>query len=675
MRRGTVRRDRLVRLLVQSYEIPLVLVRAPAGYGKTTLICQWAQRDPRPFAWLEAGSFPLEQAVAAFEELDAPTVLVLDEADLHGELEDVRALASEFPPGSQVVVSGRSEPELAIGSLRAQGHVIEIGAAELAMTRREAAAMLSMAGVDPEPADLAALLRHTEGWPAALYLAALSLRGGHDPHDAVSVFAGDDRLVADYLRDEVLARLPASTVTFLMRTSIIARLSGPACDAVMGTSGSGAALRDLARQGIPLVPLDTADSEYRHHPLLSEMLRAELRRSEPRRIAQLHRRACAWHEREGEVAPALEHAIEAGDIEAAGRLLWAGARRWVAEGRADEVRGWLARFRPESVEAEPALALTAAAVHLADGDRDRMEHWCDAAEAALEGGEAAAVAGMRALVARHGLEAMVADAERAAALSPEHGELQPLACLLRGIGLHLLGDTAAARPLLEQGARTGGIVAPLAQVLCLAQLALIAADDEDWEHAALLASRARSQVESVGLGGYAVCSLVFSVSALVRAHRERVEPAQDDRRVAEKLLDALADGPPWLELEARVALARATLRLGDVVATRALLADAERLSRSAGSPVATAWVEDCRDHAEAFAVSSLAGPASLTTAELRVLRMLPTHLSFREMGQRLQVSSNTIKTHAHAVYRKLDASSRSEAVGAARRMGLVDARP
>jgi LuxR family maltose regulon positive regulatory protein len=270
---------------------------------------------------------------------------------------------------------------------------------------------------------------------------------------------------------------------------------------------------------------------------------------------------------------------------------------------------------------------------------------------------------------------MIADAERAGALTPEHGELRPLACLLRGAGLHLLGDDAAARPLLEQGARTGGIVAPLAQVLCLAQLALLAAGDDDWEHAALLSSRARSQVESVGLDGYPVCALVFAVSALVRAHRERVEPAQEDRRVAQKLLEALVDGPPWLELETRIALARATLRLGDVVATRTLIADAERLARGAGSPVAAAWVEDCRAHADAFAVSSLAGPASLTTAELRVLRMLPTHLSFREMGLRLQVSSNTIKTHAHAVYRKLDASSRSEAVVAALRMGLVDIRP
>jgi LuxR family transcriptional regulator, maltose regulon positive regulatory protein len=268
---------------------------------------------------------------------------------------------------------------------------------------------------------------------------------------------------------------------------------------------------------------------------------------------------------------------------------------------------------------------------------------------------------------------MAADAERAYELAPEDGAWRPLCCFLRGAASYLLGDPEGARAPLEEGARRGGIVAPSAQVLCLSQLALLQVDEDDWEHAALLSSRARSQVERVGLEHYPMSALVYAVSALVRAHRERVEAAQEDRRHALTLLSALVDGPPWYEIEARVALARATLRLGDVVGTRALLAEASRLLPAiADAPPAAGWIDECRAHADAFAVSSLAGPSSLTPAELRVLRMLPTHLSFREMGLRLQVTSNTIKTHAHAVYRKLDASSRSEAVGRARHMGLVD---
>jgi LuxR family transcriptional regulator, maltose regulon positive regulatory protein len=202
---------------------------------------------------------------------------------------------------------------------------------------------------------------------------------------------------------------------------------------------------------------------------------------------------------------------------------------------------------------------------------------------------------------------------------------------------------------------------------------LIAADDGDWEQAALLGSRARAQVDRAGIARYPTSALVYAVSALVRAHRERVDAAQDDRRHAVELLERLVDAPPWYAVEVRVALARAALRLGDAVGSRALLAEAQRMLRTVtDAPLAAAWIEECRAQADTFALRAQAGPASLTPAELRVLRMLPTHLSFREMGMRLHVTTNTVKTHAHAVYRKLDACSRSEAVAHARGMGLLD---
>ncbi len=684
LRRGTVRRDRLVRRLAQSTEVPLVLLRAPAGYGKTTLLCQWAQRDSRPFIWMDpeptGDGSALERVVAALDAIRGRSVLVVDDTELQAGAEAAQTLIRAIPPGSQVALAARGEPALPLGRLRAQGHVMEIGPAELAMTRREAAAMLSMAGAELDPGDLAVLLHRTEGWPAALYLAALALRRDRDPRGAVTGFGGDDRLVADYLRDEVLSRLPATSVTFLMRTSVLGTLSGPACDAVLHATGSGEVLRDLSRAGVPLVPLDVADAEYRHHALLREMLLAEQRRREPSRTAELHRRAGEWHEHQGDLTSALGHAIAAGAARDAGRRLWTIAGRRVAHGRVADVRAWLGRFRPEQLSAEPALALTAATVHLADGDRDRLDHWAGIAERLLAEGQeppdsaAAAVVAMRAVAARNGLTAMVADATEAYGLTPVDSVWRPLSCLLRGAGLHLLGDREAAAEPLEEGARRGGVVAPSAQVLCLAQLALLAVDADDWDRATLLASRARAQVEQAGLATYPTSVLVYAVSALIRARGQRVEAAQADRRHALGLLAALVEGPPWYEAEARVTLARAALRLGDVVGTRALLDEAaRRLRRPDDAPLASGWIADCRAHADAFVSSSLVGPASLTTAELRVLRMLPTHLSFREMGVRLEVSSNTIKTHAHAVYRKLDACSRSEAVVQARRKGLVDA--
>ncbi len=300
-----VRRDRLLRALTQSGAIPFVLLRAPAGYGKSTLLGQWAERDDRPFAWIAAedldAATALERAARALEMLPSPAVVVMDGAGLEAGFDELDAWARALPRRSQLALATRSEPRLPLGSLRAHGLVLELGAPELAMTRREAAAMLSMAGVELDPGDLGALLRHTEGWPAALRLAALSIRGGRDPHASVSGFAGDDRLIADYLRDEVLTGLPEPALAFLLRSSVLARLSGPACDAVTGRAGSGTTLRALSRAGVPLVPLDHSDDEYRLHPLLAEMLQAEQRRRAPSLHAELHRRAGAWLEQRGEI--------------------------------------------------------------------------------------------------------------------------------------------------------------------------------------------------------------------------------------------------------------------------------------------------------------------------------------------------------------------------------------
>ena len=676
IRRGTVRRDRLVRMLLQSGDAPLVVVRAPAGYGKTTLLCQWAERDDRPFAWIAPGPGALERAAMALDASPAPAVAVIEGADVAAGPAELEAWTCELPTGSQLAIATRGEPSLPLGTLRAQGLIVELGAPDLAMTRREATAMLSMAGVELEPADLAALLQRTEGWPAALHLAALSVRGRPDRRAAAAAFAGDDRLMADYVRDEILAPLPAPAVAFLLRSSVLARLSGPACDRLTGTAGSGTMLRDLSRAGVPLVPLDRTDDEFRHHPLLAETLRAEQHRSDPLRTADLHRRAAAWHEREGRPDEAVGHALAAGDDGDVAARLWAIAPARIAHGRVRSIRAWLARVSPEQVAAHAPLALTAAATHLVDGDRDRLEHWLGRAERLIAEGEevdgspAAARAVLRATLARRGTAAMVDDAAIAYELTSEDDPWHPLACLLRGAGLHLLGDRDRAVELLEEGARRGGLVAPSAQVLCLAQLALIRAEEDDWESAALLASRARAQLERADVADYPSSALAFAASALVRAHRDRVEAAQDDRRQAVELLGRLVDPPAWYAAETRIALARTTLRLGDAAGARALAGEAARVLRELpDAPQAASRVEACLRQADA---SLLAGPATFTTAELRVLRLLPTHLSFREMGVDLHVTANTVKTHAHSVYRKLDASSRSEAVVHARGIGLLD---
>jgi LuxR family maltose regulon positive regulatory protein len=345
------------------------------------------------------------------------------------------------------------------------------------------------------------------------------------------------------------------------------------------------------------------------------------------------------------------------------------------------MRRWLARFTPDRIAGEPALALTQAVSALADGDLDLVEHCCAAAERSLAHNGAAgapddaptAIAALRALAARDGLVAARADATAVVAGARGRNAWGALAALMAGVAAHLTGDDDGARAMLEDGARGAAVAAPAVQALCLAQLGVLALDDGDPGTADVCVSRARAQVERVGLGDEPICALVFAASALDRAHRGRVDDARRDVREGTRLLGMLAGFAPWYEAEARLLLARAALRLGDVVAARSLLADAASLvPRVADATVLRAWLEDSSNRAESFSATTIPGPSALTTAELRVLCLLPTHLSFREIAGRLHVSANTIKTQAHAVYRKLDASSRTEAVSQARQVGLLD---
>ena len=611
-------------------------------------------------------------------------VLVLDDVQVlrsRGAIDALRALVEDPPTGAQLVLASRSEPPLPLGRLRAHREVLELTARDFVMTRGEAAALLELAGADLAAADVDTLVRRTEGWPAGLYLAAVSLRDQPDTAAAIARFGGDDRAVSDYVADSLLSELTADEVTFLQRTSVLDRLSGPLCDAVLLDSGSAERLRDLARANALVVPLDRTDEWYRYHGLLAQMLRAQLRRREPALEAELHRRASQWHADHGDVDAAIRHAAAAGDVRLAGDLLWANAFRYIPQGHNATVRRWLGHFTDEQVAGYAPLALVAANAHLADGDRDHAEHWTAAAARALDGVRArrrppaveAGVAAMRAAIARDGVERMRDDAARAYALDAEASPARSMDRLLEGTACHLLGARERAYALLEEGSRRGVVGAPSVNALCLAQLALLALDRDDWALATELAARARAQIERFRLAAYPTMSLVLAVAALTQAQRGRVQAATEDCAEATRLLETMDDFVPWYVAEVRIVLARAALRLSDVAGARALVEGAALAVRATpDAPVLAAWLEDASAQVEAYATSAIMTPATLTTAELRILALLPTHLSFREMGSRLYVSPNTVKTQAQAVYRKLDASSRSEAVARANDLGLLE---
>src|SRR3954468_8342298 len=292
LRPGTVRRARLVRRLVGCRDRPVALITAPAGYGKTTLLAEWELRDARPFTWSAADDADgALLAVQAAVSAGAPRVIVLDEAErvASGDLRRLLAVAGDLPPGAMLALASRAVLAEPAGRLRAQRLLLELGPADLAMTHLEAARMLAAAELTLDEDQVARLLARTEGWPAALSLAATSLEGVVDVDRAIAGFSGADRILADYLQCDLLARLTPSERTLLRRGSILSRLSGPLCDAVLGVHGSGATLRSLMRAGLPLTPLDRCDLAYRQHPLLASMLSAELMRVEPELAPSLHR--------------------------------------------------------------------------------------------------------------------------------------------------------------------------------------------------------------------------------------------------------------------------------------------------------------------------------------------------------------------------------------------------
>jgi len=687
-RDGLVRRTTLVRRLAGARNARLVVIVAPPGYGKSSLLAEWSEHDARPFVWL--GRDALESvdprstadAILGSAEGCGEFVAVLDDAHLASPrvVRDLlEMLLAELPDGATVAVSSRTEPPLPLGRLRARRSLIEVRLPDLAMMPADASLLLRQAGLDADFTTVQALVRRTEGWPAGLYLAALSVGEQADVAGALGRLRGDDHQLAEYFRDEVLSALPSDLTEFAVRTSVLDELSGPVCDAVLESRGSALMLKRLEKTLPLLQPLDPAHELFRWHGLFRDALGAELRRTEPELVQAFHARACAWYEAHGETDQAIAHAVYARDLVHTGDLLWASIVAYVTQGRNEIVQRWLAGFTRDELGSYAPLALAAAHSFLAAGNAAEARHLAVAAAAAAERSRArgsrslrAGLAGIEAIVARAGVGGMGEAARRACELEPEDSPWRPLCLFLRGTALHLSGDPESAVRLLDDGADLSAATAPSVTSLCLAQAAMIAIEQQDWDAAAELTDRAMRVIEEHGLAEYPICALAFAASAATRAHQGRADEAKRDLRSGVEQLTVLGDFIPWYGAEARILLAHASLWLADVVGARTLLAEASRLARrTSGAVIFERWFDDAWSYMDELAETSLAGPSSLTIAELRILRFLPSHRSFREIASQLGVSANTVKTQAHAVYRKLGAASRSEAVMRASDAGLL----
>jgi LuxR family maltose regulon positive regulatory protein len=720
-RPGIVARTELVdRLLATT--APVVCVVAPAGYGKTTLLAEWAQHkgprvgwvsvdqrdndpavlltylavaldriepiDPRVFralagpgASIMGAATRLAAAVAAMPE---PVALVLDHVELLGNqqcLDAVAELAAQLPTGAQLLLASRARPPLPVALLRAQGRVVELGADQLAMDHQEAELLLKDAEVDVSGVDVVELVGRTEGWPVGLYLAALALKAGGPQATAGPGFTGDDRFMADYLWSELLGRLPYQTVSFLTRTAVLERMCGPLCDAVLDATGSSAVLARLEESNLLLVPLDRRRRWYRYHHLFRELLTTELDRREPDLVPELHARAAGWCEANGLPETAIDHAQAAGDADRVARLVWKLALPAYGAGRVDTARRWFGWFEDQGLVGRyPPVAVLGAWLHALVGEPVAAERWADAAEQGpVAGGTLpdgsttqSYLAMLRALLCRDGVDRMRADTQTALGELGAGSQWRPTAQLLEGICYLLAGETDRADLLLARAVEvaTGAGALPAAAI-ALAERSVVAMQREDWKQAATLAEQASGVVRDGRLDNYVASALVHAVVARTAVHRGDVPGAQAQLGRAARLRPLLTFALPYFAVQVLLELGRAYLALADAAGARVVLRQArDILQRRPDLGVLPGQAGELGGKLDEIRGGTV-GVSSLTTAELRLLPRLSTHLSFREIGERLYVSHHTVKTQAISIYRKLGVSSRGEAIQRARDLGLL----
>lgn len=423
-----VTRRRLIERLNEGSRGKLTLVSAPAGFGKTTLLGEWSLQGELPIAWvsLDEGDNDLGRFLAylvaalgslwtgvgkdALEPLHSPqpppiesvlTALVNEIAAIPEDfalvLDDYHAiearpvhdavtfLLEHLPPRMHLIMVSRTDPPIPLPRLLARGYLTKLATADLMFTPEEAITFLNKAvGVELSPEEVAALEERTEGWIAGLQLAALSMQGRRDVSDFVAAFAGSNRYILDYLGEEVLRQQGEDIQNFLLETSILDRLSGPLCDAVTGRDDGQATLEELERVNLFLIPLDDERRWYRYHHLFSDFLRERLRRSYAGRIADLHRRACGWYERNELTGEAVGHALTAGDTERAASLVEKIARTTLRRGELNTLRRWLEALPEDMVCARPRLCLSGAWYSLATGRLDEVESYLSKVENELD---------------------------------------------------------------------------------------------------------------------------------------------------------------------------------------------------------------------------------------------------------------------------------------------------
>ena len=726
VRRSFVARDALVVQLAAGRDCRLSLVCAPAGWGKSVLLAQWHASEARSFAWVSLdpaddepvrfwsyvvgalrtvvpgfggavlAALPnagpglvevvLPRLINELAELPEPVVLVLDDYHvLTDELlhASVAYLLRHLPRTVQLVVASRADPPLPLARLRAAGELAEVRADQLRFDDRAATALLNdTLALDLDAGDVELLQERTEGWPAGLQLAALSLRGRADRPEFIRSLAGDDRQIGDYLH-EVIEDASPPVREFLVRTSILERMCAPLCDAVTGGENGATLLVEAYRSNLFLVSLDDQGHWYRYHHLFRDLLLRELARRGPGLAQKLHAGAAAWHRSNGNVEEAIMHAIAAGQSDDAAELIalnWLETwdtnprtvARWLeglpegiveADARLCFARGWAAMFAGPLEGVEPAIAAAERApLH---GDHVDPLGTLVSKAAMLR----AATAYLQGNIGRAREMAVQAQSNGATFIGALHGSM------FHGMALYYSGDMAGAFEALERTVQTlPGPGFSQARLTSRAFLAHARLDAGEPEVAERLLQEAERLIDDYGLGEGPTASMVRSGNGRLLELKGDVAGAN----AAYKRALALAERGGWPMDMANTLLLHAALkrRRRDFGGARALTRDARRAVNSCPDPGLLAERLAKAERSLQFGsvsgtAPSVAVSAELSEREIAVLRLLATELSQREIGAQLFVSINTVKTHTRVLFRKLDVSNRAEAVERARDLGLL----
>ena len=711
-----VARPRLAAFQKAAERSRVVLVSAPAGYGKSTLVAQWSDLDPRASVCVQLGPRDndpvvlLARVVAALErtgpvcgelleELSGrmpriddvaipllaadlgerdPFVLVLDDVHVITAKKSraiLACLVDQVRSGCQLMLVTRGDPGVPLGRLRASADLVEIGTALLALDPTETRDVAASRGLELSPAAAGALCERTEGWAAAVALATLALRGRHDAAERAAGLSGDQQEIADYLLEEVLERQPDHLKSFLLGTSILDQMTAPLCDAVLGIRDAAGSLEDLARSNAFVVSLDNHREWYRYHHLFSDLLRAELKRRHPGLLPVYLRRAAGWCEQHGSPGEAFAYAHETGDLDHAGRIALAYRDEFASRGQIESLGLWLDRCTDKEIESEPRLSIAAAWVFGYLGDAARARRFLVAAEwASLDSASAdeaaslrSALANLRSAMAPDGIPQMLRDAELGYAYEKKMGSRWLLSARrAMGAAYVLLGQPQEAIAVLRESLALSRDRPDLShtRVFTLGYLVFAATDLGDRRNAQRWAVEAGWLAAQQHLHDTIYGAIAYTAGAL--AHNQRGDQTEAARQLenVRRLRPLLRTGP-WLNADLALRCADISLDLGDVASAlehAQVGDDALQGYPDAGTLPARlqrlqARIRRGQDY-------------GLTPAELRLVAFLRTHLSLQDIADRLHLARPTVKTHVASIYDKLGVTGRSDAVEVIEQAGL-----